>query len=690
MSVRLIVRLIAGLVLALSLSETAHAASTAWVGDERAAVRLVTAADEVRDGTAVEAGIQFRFGSGWHGAWRNPGDAGFAPKFDWSGSEGIGTPEIAWPAPRRLSVSGLETFVYDEGVVLPLRLPRSGDGPVRLHVNIRHATCGEICVPYRATLDLSLPQGVALPSAEAGLIEAARMQVPGPPDAVGISVVDMRLAGGPPHPRLDVAVASRSGHFAHPDIFVEGAARAAAARPRVILSDNGRMASLSVDLPPDVDGEEPLRLTLIDGSRSAEIPFIPRTEPSPSDLVSIVAVALLGGLILNLMPCVLPVLSLKAFALTRYAGADQRAVRVGLLATSAGILTSFLVIAVAMIALKASGASVGWGIQFQEPWFLAGMAVLATLFAATLFEWVTIGLPAGLASLGSVRATGPHTEAFLTGAFATLLATPCSAPFVGTAIGFALTRGWPEILIVFVALGTGMALPFLLLASKPSLVRWLPRPGPWMNRLRSGLGLLLLVTAFWLVTVLAEVTGPLGAGVLAAALVLLLAWLRSRRHGKTVGRAVAALLAVVLLSSSFAGHLGENGRGGPWKPYKPEQIPGLVADGRIVVVDVTAAWCLTCRLNELSTLDRKEVRERLSQTDIVAMRADWTNPDARILSLLRSFGRFGIPLFAVYGPADPQGEALPELLTPGAVLSAVARASLPPSNEVAAVHERLR
>lgn len=679
-------QVIAALVLSLFVSAGAHAAASEWVGDDRAAVRIITAVDAAGDAASLGAGIEFRFGSGWHGAWRSPGDAGFAPKIDWSGSEGIGTPELAWPAPHRLSVNGLETFVYDGGVVLPLRLPRTGNGPVRLHVNVRHATCGEICVPYRASLDLVLPQGPARPSAEAGLIATARLHVPGPPDAAGFEVTGIQLTGGQAHTRLELALASRTIKFLHPDLFIEGATRDANTRPVVTVSGNGRKASFSVDLPPDLNAGRPLSLTLVDASRSAEIAFIPQTTSAWSDIAAVLVTALLGGLVLNAMPCVLPVLSLKAFALTRYAGAERGAIRAGLLATAGGILVSFLVIALALIVLKISGARIGWGIQFQDPWFLAAMALLTALFAASLFEWVTIRLPAVFSALGGSRGAHPLAEAFLTGAFATLLATPCSAPFLGSAIGFALTRGWPDILIVFGALGVGMALPFLLLAAKPSFVRWLPQPGPWMQWLRFGLGLLLLATVLWLLTVLAEVTSTTAAAFLFGFLTLLLVWLSSSRYGLARSGVIAAIVAAILMSVQLI-RPPDDGRDGPWQAFAPDAIPGLVAQGQVVIVDTTASWCLTCRLNEISTLNRAEVRGRLSQPGVVAMRADWTNPDPRILSLLESFGRFGIPLVAVYGPGLPAGTVLPEILTPGIVVSALGRAAGPIGNAAdAAVH----
>ncbi|MHC1999513.1 protein-disulfide reductase DsbD family protein [Methylobacterium sp. CM6241] len=342
-----------------------------------------------------------------------------------------------------------------------------------------------------------------------------------------------------------------------------------------------------------------------------------------------------------------------------------------------------------LIVLKASGASIGWGIQFQAPWFLAGMALLTVLFAASLFEWVTIGLPRPIAALGSLRGSGRLSEAFLTGAFATLLATPCSAPFVGSAVGFALTRGHVDILLVFTTLGLGMALPFALLALKPGWTRLLPRPGFWMIRLRSGFGLLLLGTAAWLMTVFAELAGIPRAMGLAGILILLLGWLALsrpprvpyRRRSLVTAALVLALVPVTVWPSGFEPSPVARTEGGPWRAFAPEAIPALVAEGKVVVVDVTASWCLTCRLNDVTTLDRAENRARLSAPDTVAMRADWTQADPAILAFLRHFGRFGIPLVAVYGPGLPRGEALPELLTPATMRAAIVRAERENANK---------
>ena len=664
-------------VLALVLATLpAHAAETEWVGDANAAVRLVTATDAAGEAPTLSAALEFRYAPGWHGSWRSPGDAGFAPRIDWSGSEGIGLATLAWPAPRRLVVGDLQTFVYETATLLPLALERRGDGPVRLQASVRHAICGEICVPYRADLALTLPAGRAVPSAQAPAITAATARVPGAPDKAGFTVSAATVTGAPQRSVLRLDLRSDSTPFAAPDLFVEGLDHGVVPAPALVLSEGGSRARLDVELPPQNRPPGRLTLTVTDGARAAEI----RLDPTPAgsaSFLAILATALLGGLILNLMPCVLPVLSLKAFALARHAGGGHRTIRVGMLATAAGIVASFLGIGLALVALKASGASVGWGIQFQEPWFLAGLAVVTVLFAASLFDWITIGLPGGLAAIGSTRGWGPISEAFLTGAFATLLATPCSAPFVGTAVAFALAAGPAETLSIFMALGLGMALPYLAGALAPGTLRRLPRPGPWMVWLRCGLGLLLLGTAMWLVVVLRQSAGATGAGLVALLLCALLAWLALRRHGAGFARiAVAALIAVAAVGAALlpAATPGRTPETGPWQAFDPAALPGLVAGGRTIVVDVTASWCLTCTINDATTFSRDAVKARLDRTDTIRMRADWTRPDPAILAYLRSFGRSGIPLVVVYGPGRPGGEALPELLTPGTVLAALTRA----------------
>ncbi|MBF0130046.1 MAG: thioredoxin family protein, partial [Alphaproteobacteria bacterium] len=357
----------------------------------------------------------------------------------------------------------------------------------------------------------------------------------------------------------------------------------------------------------------------------------PGTAPV-ADFAAMLAVALLGGLVLNLMPCVLPVLSLKVLALIGHGGGESAQVRRSFIASAAGILFSFLVLAAATVAMKAAGSAVGWGIQFQHPLFLIIMVALLTLFAANLWGVFEFSMPHWMMGVGAGHGS-PHSLGghFLTGAFATLLSTPCTAPFLGTAIGFALARGPMEIVSIFTALGLGMASPYLAVAALPSLATRLPRPGRWMLRVKAFMGVLLAGTAVWLLTVLAALTGG-----------------------------------------------GEPQRDGNWIPFDPSVLAREVAGGRNVFVDVTADWCVTCKVNKAAVIDRDEVTRRLREGGWIAMRADWTRPDDGIAAYLASFGRYGVPFNAVYGPGAPRGLALPELLTVDAVLAAMERASHQP------------
>jgi suppressor for copper-sensitivity B len=379
------------------------------------------------------------------------------------------------------------------------------------------------------------------------------------------------------------------------------------------------------------------------------------------------------------MPCVLPVLSLKLLGIVGHGGGERRAVRAAFIASAAGVLASFLVLAGLLIALRAGGVAIGWGIQFQQPLFLAAMVVVLTLFACNLLGWFEVPLPGWVGDLAGALPGEPGRHGlignFLTGALATLLATPCSAPFLGTAIGFALAGSAAEILAVFAAIAVGLALPYLLVAAWPGLATRLPRPGRWMVWLRGLLGLLLAGTAAWLLKVLlSEVgTAPVVLIALLMAALASLLWghrrLPARLGPATAAAAVllglGALLAPALLAAP--GPAPRPAADALWQPFAPDRIAALVADGKVVFVDVTADWCITCQVNKKLVLDQPSVQERLAGGGTIAMRADWTSPSAAITRYLAGFGRYGIPFNAVYGPRAPQGVALPELLTPGAV-----------------------
>ncbi len=677
-----------------------RAAASAWDSLDYSRVRLVAESVAVGSAERLRLGLHFRLDPGWKIYWRSPGDAGIPPQLDWTGSENLADLTIAWPAPRRFSVFGFESAGYADEVVLPLqaRLARPGE-PLSVNLGVDYLVCEEICIPASAKLSLALPDGAAEPSPFAGLIGRFVVRIPSRATAAGFGVerVEAVRLGGATALRV---VARAEAPFDVPDLFIEPIGDDGEAddsllfgRPDVRIDLDGRRAVLIAVL---TDGEpergtlagKRFNLTLVDGARAVEVTAqaVPAADAGLV-LSGILALALFGGLILNLMPCVLPVLSLKLLNVVGHGGAAPRVVRAGFLASAAGIVFSFLVLAAVAVAFKAAGVSVGWGIQFQQPTFLAVMVLVVTLFACNLWGFFEVRLPRFAADIierhsgahGGAHGLGGH---FLTGAFATLLATPCSAPFLGTAIGFAFARGPVEIFAIFTALGIGLAFPYLMVAAMPGLATRLPRPGAWMVSLRRILGFALAATGLWLVSVLAAQQGvAIATGVAVAMLALGAALWAGRRLGEGVRRlapAAAAGCAVIAIGLSLLpasrGPEAVAAVDSPWQPFDRGAIPGLVRDGNIVFVDVTADWCISCQVNKALVLDRGAVADWLSGDRVVAMRADWTRPDEDIARYLEAFGRYGIPFDAVYGPGAPGGLALPEFLSVGAVVDAVHQA----------------
>jgi len=695
-SLRLLLLALLGVILASV--NAAGAAESSWVETDVARTRLIAAMPAVGTAETLDLGLEVALTPGWKTYWRSPGDAGVPPTLDWSDSENVAEVTMLWPAPERFTLFGLDTFGYADEVIFPLLLrPERPGEPVTLNAAVTYMVCEEICIPLEATLSLHLPAGEALPSPNGYRIERFRARVPGDGAKAGLALGPARLEGSIDRPRLVVEARSLVP-FVAPELIVEGPTGYLFRKPEVALGADGKTATLSLPvlLGPQVNRPlegEPLRLTLVEGARAMEASVTPAgalaaaegevpvqlVQTSLGSLAAMLGLALLGGLILNLMPCVLPVLSLKLLSVVGQGGRDRRDIRRGFLASAAGILVSFAALAALLIGLRAGGTTIGWGLQFQAPLFLAAMAVLMTLFAANLFGFFAVPLPGAVARLGEGHHHGLAGH-FLTGFLATLLATPCSAPFLGTAVGFALSHGSGEILAIFIALGLGLALPYLGVALFPGLAQRLPRPGRWMLWLKLVLGLALVGTAAWLVSVLWQQEGPSTALAVAAALAVLLAllaWRRGAAPSLRRGLAAAAVLLAVLglaLPALLPSRPGTASLGEGWVAFEEPAIPRLVAEGRTVFVDVTAEWCVTCLANKRLVLDLQGVKERLAGEGVVAMRADWTRPDPAIAAFLERFGRFGIPFNVVFGPGAPGGIPLPELLSEAAVLDALRQA----------------
>ncbi|MCR9256996.1 MAG: protein-disulfide reductase DsbD family protein [Alphaproteobacteria bacterium] len=667
--------------------------ATGWSDSDVAPVRLIAGADGPMAGGALPLALEFDLAETWKVYWRSPGDAGYPPELTDQGSENLASIALEWPAPKRFSIFGLESFGYGGKAVLPLTVRIDDpDKPVTVRQKVSYLTCSDICVPFEAELALTL-DGTGEPTEHTQAIGKALGKVPVPAGLFG-ATVESAFAPAPSTgsadtaPAITVAVAGLP--LAGADVIVEGPLGVAFSKPEIRPTAQGFAARMDVQGDTGlVAADTALTVTVLSPEGAIEQSVTAGgagtgTEESVPWL-SMIGFALLGGLILNLMPCVLPVLSLKLMKVIGFGGRELREIRAGFLASSAGILSFMLALAGGLIALKSAGAVVGWGIQFQEPLLLGFMVVVLSLFAANLLGFFEFALPQKVSD-GALKATGGQglVAQYGQGAFAALLATPCSAPFVGTAVSFALGRGALEIVVIFAALGVGLAAPFLLVAAVPALAQRLPRPGPWMVKLRWVLAFALVATAVWLLSIVWVQAGVMTAVALGigAALLLGLLALRGQVGQRRVAGvwAGAALTALVTLSlPAWVGQATPVETPAPasdalWADFDPALIQSRVKAGEVVLVDVTADWCLTCKVNKRLVLDAEAITALIGGDGVTAVRADWTNPDDRISRYLASFGRYGIPFNAVYGPAAPDGIALPELLTVEAVLDAVEQA----------------
>jgi thiol:disulfide interchange protein DsbD len=663
----------------------------------------------IAPGTTVTVALHEAIRDGWHTYWLNPGDAGEPTRVQWKLPAGWEAAPIQWPYPKRLPVGPLMDYGYDKEVTLLIDVTAPANAKVGDRVTLNgHATwlvCSEVCVPEDADVSLALPVTATLPPADTGnaaLFADTRAKLPHPsPWNAVYDAGDKRFALLIESPELAKAKPREASFYPYTDGHMENAAPVrigTAAGGLVIESATGyKLATKEKRASVDKIGGL-LVLTGADGRTDAlEISAMPGPVPASAVLLSessgiglpeALLFAFLGGLILNLMPCVFPVLSMKALALAAKRDSPASA-RGAALAYGAGVLVSFTGLAAALLALREGGAAIGWGFQLQQPLFVAALALLMFAVGLNLAGLYEIG--AGkLAGAGETltRKSGA-AGSFFTGVLAVVVATPCTAPFMGAAMGFALVQSAGFALAVFLALGAGFAAPFVALGLSPGALRLLPKPGAWMTTLREVLAFPMFGAAIWLVWVLSFQAGSNGVlAVLASALVLAFALFVFGRtqsaHGvsRVAGFATVAFalgVAGVILpyagvsapSSATAATLGESVLG--YEPYTAAKLASLRAEGRPVFINATAAWCITCLVNERVALSGDALKNAFAEKKVAALKADWTNQDAEVTALLSAQGRSGVPLYLYFAPGADAPEVLPQLLTEGTMLAALAR-----------------
>jgi thiol:disulfide interchange protein len=646
-------------------------------------IALVPEAQQVPAGSTVTMAFTMRPKPGWHGYWQNPGDAGTEAKVEWQLPQGAEAGPIRYPVPDRLTIAGLMNYVFERDYALltelriPANLPPATKLPIRAKLDYLACT-DEICVPETALVATEIEVGqVASGADNRALIERYRQALPRPLAGEG----RFEIVGG----RFRLAVPLPSTMRASDPYFYPltlGAIEYAAAQN---VSRNGDMLIVETAAGADAAGLQNIEGVLEVGdnlglSLSARRGDVPAAgEPiavrsggdgdrgGPSAIWFALLGAFVGGLLLNIMPCVFPILSLKALSLAKVGG-DERAARREALAYAAGAVLMCLALGGALLGVRAGGAAVGWAFQLQDPRVILFLLLLVTAIAfnlAGLFELPALGVGQRLA--GKNGAGG----SFWTGALAAFVATPCTGPFMGAALGAALILPPAAALAVFAGLGLGLASPFLLLGFVPLLRRRLPKPGPWMERFRRILSVPMLLTALGLAWILGRQAGVDGMALgLGSAMMLAIGlWWAGRRHGKPrawlplVPATVLALSAILLVPTD-APAVARTQTGLPSESFSEARLAALRAEGRPVFVYFTADWCLTCKVNETTVLNRAEVARSFADRNMAVLVGDWTGGDAEIGRFLESHGRSGIPLYLYYAPGRPP-EILPQLLTVG-------------------------
>lgn len=729
--------------------------------DERHPVeaRLLVGDATAAPGEVVRIGVHLAHDPSWHTYWRDPGDIGLPTVIDWSLPPGSEQAPRVWPVPQRFEYEGIVSYGYDREVLhaFDVRLPENlTPGKVPIEAKVSWLACKEACIPGEGTVRTELViAGERSPGVHAEVFDHWRTRWPQPHPALAVRVAtcahdDAQFAlafelSGPDGARVTRQGVSTFPAFTpiagHPDRMIDDAVvrdddgvvlvgmRGTRFAPIFPADDPGLGGLVQVQLdgeavrqeiftrlapePGQIDPEGPCRV-FDDGPMADDDPtlpadpFAPPPQRGPPQSAAASAplwmiggnlvFAFLGGLLLNIMPCVLPVLALKLYGLVEQGGISHRDKRHAGLLYTAGILVSFWALAGAvLVARQVLGGGVGWGFQFQEPTYVAFLAAVVFLFGLNLFG--VFEVPAlGAEQTQDLQGREGPVGYFFTGVFATLVATPCSAPFLGTAIAFAFQASFPLLLAVFTFIGLGLASPFLLVAFVPAAYRLLPQPGPWMVTFKQLMGFTLIATAVWLVSVLGALIGLSRLGwflgfltVLAMAAWVYGTWGDVLASTRQKVRAFAGAAALTLIGGwtmidldvlppddcvpelevptalSYAHHI-------PWQTFHGDRVEAL--RGRTLFLDFTADWCLTCRVQEKTVLETRRVRDALASHEVVPLQADWTRRDPHITSWLERFDRAGVPMYVVIPPTGVQDAILlPEVITPNMVIEALEQAA---------------
>ncbi len=655
-------------------------ASANIVATERTEASILSDVSAIHAHETFWVALHIKMQSGWHTYWKNPGDSGMAPDVNWTLPKGFTAGELQFPAPDRMAFGDMVDYGYenDAWLLTPVTAPTivNGKAVSILALKARWLVCKDICIPETGEFALSLSAAVPLspaePSPDAGTIDGMVGRLPSAVTRkADFYVSDNKIYFSLPVTGIALSSIKNAEFFPGPSGFIiNNAAQEYKANNQKI---HFTLEAEKVTLPGKANGV--VSLFLDNGMRkdfTIELQQAAGAPNSLSDVLKAVVFALIGGLILNLMPCVFPILSFKALAIVRKAAKHPREIKAHGFAYTAGVIVSFIALAAVLIAVQQSGRSIGWGYQMQSPTFVAILTVIFFFVGLNLSGFYE--MPALFGNFGGAAAAQDNLfGSFITGMLAVLVATPCTAPFMAPAVGFALTQEAMVVILVFISLGVGLALPFLLISLFPSLVSCLPKPGEWILTLRQTLAFPLYLSAVWLFWILVrEVGGDVAIIVLLGIIFLVFAlWLNKFSARSTTFLALLVATASIFAMIQFmritppAAPAEVNA-----ESFSTARLDALRKEGKAVFVDATADWCITCKVNESFVLSSRKIHNAFAGKHITYMIADWTHGDKEITRYLQSFGRAGVPIYVYYPPGkDPI--VLPQVLTKSLILNTI-------------------
>lgn len=670
------------LIISFSFETEARGASSALYSSERITAQLITAENGVNLKTrTISAALIISLNDGWKTYWKSPGEVGYPPTIDWSDSENILNAKFYWPTPKRFSAFGIENYGYLNEVTFPISiLQKKMDKSFTIEAEISLLVCEELCVPENFHLSLNLPKGEELDKVSQNRILSAFSTLPLDGENEDFTLSESYI--DKVKNELVVKIISQKP-IKSINVFPDAGPETAFGPPIEEFNNDRKVAIITLPILTTEMVKNELRLTISNGILASDFkPTLSSVRPifeegpksQTQNLLVLIIFGALGGIILNIMPCVLPVLFLKVNYVLKSQKIDSRSFRLSFLTTSLGTVFFMWMLFIIITAVKAAGGQVGWGIQFQSPIFLSFIILVLIFFSLNLLGFLKIILPQNVNTRVSNLSlkTGLIGD-FLTGAFSALLATPCSAPFLGTAITFALTTNTFEAFLIFTSIGVGLSSPYLILAVSPKLFQFLPSPGNWMIVTQRIMGLLLAITVLWFLWVLSNVQN-IWAILIFIALIFMSILAFKIRAPKQISYLIFLSCIGFALFNSVIFQFNPDPiekQSYSWHEFNPDEIQFHVNSGKVVFIDITAEWCLTCKANKILVLNSSKIIKALSAENVIKMRGDWTQQNPKILKFLQSHDRFAIPFNIIYGPNSKKGVILKEILNSDQLLKAL-------------------